>query len=142
MHDLKTLTILFRTLKSIEAQVRDDIKRYGLNTTEFGVLEVLYHKGPLTIQEVKEKILIAASSMSYVIDTLVRKGFVQRVKHDKDKRSFILELTEAGTHKMAEIYPLHVATMRQRLDVLDKDEKTLQELLKKIGKYQKERSQI
>ncbi len=137
MEDLKTLTILFRTLKSIEIQIRDDIKRYGLNTTEFGVLEVLYHKGPLTIQEVKEKILIAASSMSYVIDTLVRKGFVERVQHDKDKRSYILVLTDSGAKKMEAIYPLHVSTMRQRLDVLKKDEKTLQVLLKKIGKYQK-----
>ncbi len=137
MQSLKTLTILFRALKSVEQQIREDIRRYGLNTTEFGVLEVLYHKGPLTIQEVKEKVLIAASSMSYVIDTLVKKAYVKRVKHSYDKRSYVLELTPEGQSKMDGIYPMHVASMRKRLDVLGNDEAVLQKLLKQLGTYQK-----
>ena len=137
MKDLKTLTILFRTLKSVENQIREDIKRYGLNTTEFGVLEVLYHRGPMSIQVVKDKVLIAASSMSYVIDVLEKKGYIKRIRHDKDKRSFLLTLTDDGNTKMTEIYPLHVLSMRERLDVLGKDEEKLQELLKKLGKAKK-----
>ena len=135
MDSLKTLTILFRTQNSFVKLIKKDVKKHGLNTTEFGVLEVLYHKGPLAIMDIKDKVLITASSMSYVIDQLVEKGYIKRVKNEDDKRQFMIKLTDFGEELMKEIYPKHARYLRQRLDLLTfEEEETLQHLLKKIGK--------
>jgi DNA-binding MarR family transcriptional regulator len=63
------------------------------NITEFSVLELLLHKGPQTIQKIKEKILIASSSTTYVIDQLHKKGYVTRTPSEKDRRITYVELT-------------------------------------------------
>ena len=135
MDSLKTLTILFRAHKSFVNLIKKDVKKHGLNATEFGVLEVLYHKGPLAIMDIKDKVLITASSMSYVIDQLVGKGFIKRIKNEDDKRQFMIKLSALGEDLMKEIYPKHASFLRSRLNLLEPDEEeTLQKLLKKIGK--------
>ncbi len=135
MNELKTITVLFRAYNSLEKAVRDDIAKYGLNTSEFGVLEALYHKERLSVKGVIDKVLTPNSSMSYVIENLVNKGYIIKKQSEKDKRSFVLELTLAGRELMAVIFPLHKQNIRDILNVLDKEEEiALQKALVKIGK--------
>ncbi|MFH5882277.1 MarR family winged helix-turn-helix transcriptional regulator [Liberiplasma polymorphum] len=133
--NLKTITILFRAHNAIANVIKDDVAKYGLNTTEFGTLEALYHKGPLTVKEILEKVLIANSSMSYVIETLVKKGYIQKQCKKNDRRSFVVSLTKQGQKFMDEVYPIHETRLLDVLNRLTEEEKTqLQTLLKKIGK--------
>ena len=135
MNELKTITVLFRAYNSLEKAVRDDIAKYGLNTSEFGVLEALYHKEKLSVKGVIDKVLTPNSSMSYVIENLVTKGYIIKKQSEKDKRSFVLELTQAGRELMAVIFPLHKQNIRDILNVLDREEEiALQKALVKIGK--------
>ncbi|MFO7968575.1 MAG: MarR family transcriptional regulator [Candidatus Izemoplasmatales bacterium] len=135
MNNLKTLTIIFRTKDSVEKAIQKDVKNYGLNVTEFGVLEALYHLGDLPIKKIMEKVLITNSSLTYVIEQLEKKNYLQKRKSDQDRRSFILCLTKKGKSLMKKAYEKHEKNMRKILDDLsEEEEKTLQELLKKIGK--------
>lgn len=135
MNELKTITVLFRAYNSLEKAVRDDIAKYGLNTSEFGVLEALYHKEKLSVKGVIDKVLTPNSSMSYVIDNLVNKAYIIKKQSEKDKRSFVLELTQMGRKMMDVIFPLHKQNIRDILNVLDKEEEiALQKALVKIGK--------
>jgi MarR family transcriptional regulator, 2-MHQ and catechol-resistance regulon repressor len=139
MSDLKTLTTLFRAANSIERVIKEDVFKYGLNVSEFGVLEAIYHKGPMNVKDVLEKVLIANSSMSYVIDNLVTKGYLIRKQCIVDKRRFLLELSVKGKSLMDKIFPIHASNMRKILDILDIEEEiALQKSLSKIGKYAKE----
>lgn len=138
IQDLKTLTILLRAANAVEHRIKDDVSVYGLGLSDFGALEVLYHKGPLPIQAICEKVLIANSSMSYVIDTLIKKQLIKKIKNPDDRRIHIVELTEEGRQLMDDIYPRHQDHMRSMIDVLDESEETeLQRLLKKLGKQSK-----
>jgi MarR family 2-MHQ and catechol resistance regulon transcriptional repressor len=67
---LKLFIVLTRAMQSITKRVEEDIKSYGLNTTEFAVLELLYNKGDQPIQKIGEKVLLASSSITYVVDKL------------------------------------------------------------------------
>jgi len=135
MNELKTITVLFRAYNSLEKAVRDDIAKYGLNTNEFGVLEALYHKEKLSVKGVIDKVLTPNSSMSYVIENLVNKGYIIKKQSEKDKRSFVLELTQMGRKMMDVIFPLHKQNIRDILNVLDEEEEiALQKALVKIGK--------
>ena len=134
MNDLKTITILFRAKNHLDDLIKAQTERFGLNPTEFAALEVLYHKGPLTPNVISAKVLIAQSSMSYVIQRLVEKGLIERTVTHLDKRSALLHLSAGGKDLMDRVYPDHVATLRQTLDRLSADDElTLQTLLKRIG---------
>lgn len=138
INDLKTITILFRATNEIEKIIADDVLQYGLNPSEFGALEVLYHKGALPVQSICEKVLIASSSMSYVIENLIKKEFINKTKNIQDKRYHIVELSDKGRHLMDEIYPKHVQKLRKVINILNQDEElSLQTSLKKLGKQEK-----
>lgn len=139
MKNLKTITVLFRAYNSLEKTIKEDVFKYGINVSEFGVLEALYHKEKLSVKGIIDKVLVPNSSMSYVIENLVTKGLIYKIQSPKDKRSFDLSLSEKGRSFMGEIFPLHLSSMRDILDVLDEEEeKILQKALIKLGKAAKE----
>ncbi|MDY0023487.1 MAG: MarR family transcriptional regulator [Candidatus Izemoplasmatales bacterium] len=135
MESLKTITVLFRAYNSLEKIIRKDISQYGLNVNEFGVLEVLFHRDTLTVKEVIDKVLAPNSSISYTIESLVRKSLIEKVQSIEDRRVFYLRLSKKGKDLMNKIFPIHKNNMRQILDVLaENEELILQRALVKIGK--------
>ncbi|AEW66478.1 TPA: MarR family transcriptional regulator [Staphylococcus aureus] len=123
-----------RALDTLEQITKEDVKRYGLNITEFAVLELLYNKGPQPIQRIRDRVLIASSSISYVVSQLEDKDWITREKDKDDKRVYMACLTEKGQSQMADIFPKHAETLTKAFDVLTKDELTiLQQAFKKLS---------
>ncbi|MBO0475772.1 MarR family transcriptional regulator [Vagococcus sp. DIV0080] len=123
---------IMRGSNKLEKIVKQDVTCYGLNMTEFSVMELLFHQGEQATQHIKEKILIASSSTTYVIDQLEKKGYVIRSVSPKDKRMTYVSLSEQGKSLMAEIFPLHAKTISACFSSLDDDELT--QLIKLLGK--------
>lgn len=135
-NNLKALTILLRASKSSELVLKKDIKNYNLNPAEFGVLEFLYHKGPQPMNKLCDKLLMANSSMTYVVDKLIKRGYVQRYVCIEDKRNIYVRLTEEGTIYIKEIFPRHESVIDEIFSVLSEEEIIkLKEVLKKIGTH-------
>lgn len=135
MKDLKTIVSLFRATDAFSKAIQKDVKQYGLNVTEFGILEALYHKGKMNIKSLLEKVLITNSTMSYVIEQLIKKELVIKERSKNDRRSFELVLTDKGYQLMDSAFALHKKHMRNIIDVLSKEEEeSLREMLKRIGK--------
>jgi len=73
------------------------ITNAGLCLTDLAALEALLHKGPLTITQIQEKVLLASCSMTAAIDRLEKRGLVVRKSTLSDRRAPIVELTQEGT---------------------------------------------
>src|SRR5207245_176299 len=110
---LRLWVVLARAFDAVERHARASIARFDLGTTEFGVLEVLYHKGRLPVCEVQRRILIESGSTTYVVDKLVRRGLVRRESSASDRRQRPLALTARGRRLMGRIFPPHARTMRR-----------------------------
>jgi MarR family 2-MHQ and catechol resistance regulon transcriptional repressor len=110
--------VLARAFDAVERHSRASIARFGLGTTEFGVLEVLYHKGELAVCDVQRRILVESSSTTYVVDKLVKRGLVRRRHSRADRREVLLALTPAGRRLIQAIFPAHAAAMRQAVATL------------------------
>src|SRR5699024_2371398 len=93
---LKAFVGIKRTNDLLEKSVKKDVRSYGLNISEFAVLELLYNKGPLPINRIQERILIANSITFYVLYKLQKKEYIVRQKDEDDKRSMIVLLTDKG----------------------------------------------
>jgi len=133
---LKLFVVLTRALESIKRRVEEDIKSLGLNPTEFAVLEFIYSKGEQPIQKIGEKVLIASSSITYVIDNLEEKRLLMRKPCSKDRRITYAAITTEGIDFMNDVFPKHKQAIQEICAGLDKHEKkTLIRLLKKLGYY-------
>lgn len=131
---LNTFVALNRTLDHLMKIVKTDVQRYGLNVTEFAVMELLYNKGDQPIQRIGNRVLIASSSITYVVDKLEEKGCVVRQRNEKDKRVTNASLTDKGRSMMDEIFPDHASTLESTFSVLTDEEITvLQTTLKKLS---------
>lgn len=133
---MKLLVVLTRALESIQKQAIRDIKSLGLNKTEFAVLELLYSKGDHPIQQIGKKLLLASSSITYVVDKLEDKQLLERKSCPKDRRVTYAGITASGKELMDEIFPKHQLALQKIFGGLDMKEKELMiSQLKKLGYY-------
>jgi MarR family 2-MHQ and catechol resistance regulon transcriptional repressor len=133
---LKLWVVLSRAMNAVQAHAQADIARHGLTIMEFGVMEALYHKGPLLLGEVQRKILVTSGGVTYLIDRLVEKGLVERRRCDRDRRAYYAALTPDGETMIAEIFPQHAAAIDRALGGLDEAEKEqATHLLRALGRY-------
>src|SRR5882762_9000196 len=109
---LRLFVVLSRAFDRVERQSRACRARFGLGTTEFGVLEVLYHRGELPVCDVQRRILVESSSTTYVVDKLVKRGLVRRRQSGTDRRVVLLALTPAGRRLIHRIFPPHADAIR------------------------------
>jgi MarR family transcriptional regulator, 2-MHQ and catechol-resistance regulon repressor len=131
---LKLFIVLSRAYRAVNEHVNKRIQRYGLNPTEFAVLELLFHKGDQPLQQIGGKILLASGSMTYVIDKLEKKDYIRRVACAEDRRVTFAQITENGKKLIEQVFPTHHNEIDQLMSVLSEEEKdTAIELLKKIG---------
>lgn len=130
---------LNRASQWINAHADRDIRQYGLNRTEFGVLELLYHKGSQPLQQIGGKVLMSSGNITYVVDKLEQKSYVQRRASTEDRRLIYAEITDKGTQLIEEIFPKHAEVIKQAANGLSIEEKQVaSKLLKKLGKYAEE----
>lgn len=132
--DLRLFRIWMKASKVLFDNVRKDIDRYEINPEHFMVLELLYSKGPHPVQKISETLSIPSGSITYVVDKLEKKGFVERRSSPTDRRASHVVLTEKGNTLFDEIFPQHIETISKNLSFVSYEEKEqLIELLKKIG---------
>ncbi len=81
--NLKLVIAMARTYNDMFFEIEKNVQEFGLNISEFGVLEMLYHKGDQPVQKVAEKILVTSGTITYVINKLEKKELVVRRKCEK-----------------------------------------------------------
>ena len=131
---LKLWIVLARAYAAVSSKVDGDIARHGLTPTEFGILEVLHHKGPLLLGEMQRKILVTSGGITYLVDRLVDKGLVKREECPNDRRARYAVLTPAGDALIRRIFPHHakrIARIFSGLTLRDQVEAT--RLLRRLG---------
>ncbi len=131
---LKLWTVLARAHAAVFAHSQADIARHGLTPGEFAVLEALYHKGPLLLGEVQRKILVSSGGITYLVDSLERRGLVERRTREQDRRARYAALTPAGERLIADIFEEHAEAIERAVSGLDLEERRAAiDLLKRLG---------
>lgn len=128
--------VLWKAAKAIETVDRASISGTGLQLSEFTIMEVLLHKGPLPINAIGEKVLLTSGSMTAAINRLEKKGFVRRIQDASDGRFFHVHLTEIGRIVIQNAYEKHSTNLEEVAAALSQEERNeLVRLLKKIGRH-------
>jgi MarR family 2-MHQ and catechol resistance regulon transcriptional repressor len=128
--------VFMKAFQALVPHAAGSIKRTKLGDSDFRVLEVLLHKGPLPVNTIGPKVWLTPGSISVAVERLVKKGLVARKEHSHDRRVRQVELTAKGRALIARGFQEHSAAMETSVRVLSKNERlTLLRLLKKLGKH-------
>jgi MarR family 2-MHQ and catechol resistance regulon transcriptional repressor len=120
---LKLIVALGRALQALERAVGPHLVQQGLSLTEFAVLEVLHHKGPLRLGEIRDRILLTGASTTYVVKKLEERGLTRRRGCAEDSRVVFGELTAKGRALINEVFPAHVDLLQQAMGGLSVSQK-------------------
>src|SRR6266540_6987651 len=128
--------VFMKAFQALFPHAAQSIEQTKLGDSDFRVLEVLLHKGPLPVNTIGPKVWLTPGSISVAVDRLVKKGLVSRKDHPDDRRVRRVELTPKGRALITRGFGEHAAAMETAVSALSKKERlTLLRLLKKLGKY-------
>lgn len=119
---LNAYTKLMRAAESVTARTSRTMSAADLTISQFGVLEALFHKGPLCQRDIATKILKSTGNITMVIDNLERRGLVRRERAVEDRRYFTIHLTDKGEQMITEVFPRVAASIVAEMGVLTETE--------------------
>jgi MarR family 2-MHQ and catechol resistance regulon transcriptional repressor len=125
---------LMRASESVSARIHGHLVDAGLTISQFGVMEALYHLGPLSQRELAKKILKSSGNITMVIDNLEKRGLVKRERKAEDRRFYAVQLTVEGSRLIGRIFPRHAAKIVGEMNALNRTEQEeLSRLCRKVG---------
>ena len=132
---LHTWLIMLKSWQSIGRYLRPTMSAEGLGESDFRVLEVLLHKGPMPVNAIGPKVDLNPGSVSVAVDRLYKKGLVSREECNSDRRIRTVALTEKGREMFVPLFRRHAALIKRAFqDVSSEELQQLEAVLKKIGK--------
>ena len=131
---LKLWVVLARAYAAVARHAEEDVGRHGLTVAEFGILEALYHKGPMLLGEVQKRILVSSGGITFLVDRLAEKGLVERRECTEDRRARYAALTKKGEKFMKEVFPKHAEAIRRAMGGLSHaEQKSVTNALRTLG---------
>ncbi|TGK50402.1 MarR family transcriptional regulator [Leptospira kanakyensis] len=126
---------LKRAAESLSSRLISEFTKWSISESQFGVLETLYHLGPLCQKDLGDKILKSTGNITLVIDNLEKRSLVERVRSVEDRRFISVHLTTEGKKLIEQIFPDHVKRITSEFAVLSPEEQeVLGKICKKLGK--------
>lgn len=134
---MQTWIQLVRAYNKIKTKETSYIQTFDLTMNQFQVLEVLYHRGNLTIGAITKLTSSTPGNITVVVRNLKRDGYIVSISDPADKRSSILSISKKGSDVIEKLFPNHAKNLEEYFKVLDKDEmEILFTLLRKLHKFQ------
>lgn len=126
---------LMRAAASVQGVMDAHLAKLGFTENQFGVLETLWHLGPLNQRTLGEKLLTSKANINAIVDNLEKRGLVRRERESADKRQVTVHLTGEGKQLIERIFPGHVDLIVQAVGMLSvAEQERLGELCRKLGR--------
>jgi MarR family 2-MHQ and catechol resistance regulon transcriptional repressor len=127
--------VMIKAMRALTRYAAAGIVDTGLGDSDFRVLEVLLHKGPLPVNTIGPIVDLTPGSISIAVDRLVAKDLVNRVESTEDRRVRIVTLTSRGRDLIVTAFRKHAGQMKRVFSELSpKELRGFERALKKVGK--------
>jgi len=105
--DWKTVAAIEKDLRYISGIIkqkgREILNNYGITPPQFVAMQWLFEEGDMTIGELSNKMYLAFSTTTDLIDRLEKNRLVKRTKDEKDRRVVRVHLLEEGVRIIDEV---------------------------------------
>ena len=96
-------TLIAKLFQCCQERMQYQCDRFQLPDAELRCLQLFANERYLTAKGIAQKMNVVKSRVTKIVDGLVRRGLVQRVKDPEDSRVTLLSLTGDGQTKLEEI---------------------------------------
>ena len=132
---MQTWIQLFRAFNKIRAKESSYIQSFDITMNQFQVLEVLYHRGDMSIGSITKLTMSTSGNITVVVKNLKRDGYLETTPDNKDKRTSIVSISQKGKELIEKLFPNHAKNFEEYFKVLDNEETdTLFKILRKLHK--------
>ncbi|WP_315114379.1 MarR family transcriptional regulator [Clostridium intestinale] len=122
-------TLINRSSKLLKNKINISLENLGLTAVQWSVLKDIYNieelKGDieeLTPLEIGRRLNLDKATLSGVINRLINKEWIEKIKNPKDKRSFYLLLTQKALYNMEELEQINNVTIKKAAEGLSSQE--------------------
>ncbi|KUK82745.1 MULTISPECIES: MarR family winged helix-turn-helix transcriptional regulator [Petrotoga] len=122
----------------VKSEGRKVLKEFNISPAQFDVLQTVYFKGPKMLSDISKKLGITKSTTTGLIRRLEVAGYLVREKSKKDKRVYVVQITQEGTNIIENVIKNRVKLMEKVYEKLGEKEKSI-EILNEINKILNEK---
>ena len=128
-----TMRELVRAYQAFNSYSDSHVRQLGLTPSQFDVIVTLGGTNGMSMGQVAERTLVTKGTLTGIIDRLEQKKLVRRGVPEGNRRSFTVVLTSSGEAVYREVFPAHIAYLKQRFERLEPSElELLRVLLQKL----------
>lgn len=102
----QVIVALRRITRAIDLHSRLLLKRYGLTSPQLAALRVVARSQPVSVGGIARRIHLGQATLTGILGRLEKRGLVVRARADRDRRSVLVELTDAGRELVETAPPL------------------------------------
>lgn len=133
-HSMDLWVKLYRSFSSMNKSVVDFLRGQGLTQPQFYVLEVLYHKGSMTLIQLSRKLMVTGGNMTLIADNLEKEELIARVLDKSDRRKYTITVTAKGEEYVQKVFAEFEKHIESIASTLNSEEQVqAAKLLKKLG---------
>lgn len=116
--------LLWRASHAVMRFDEKGIRAQGFQSlSDYAVLEVLLHHGPLPVNAIGEKVLLTSGSMTTAVHRLEKSGLVRRQPSERDGRVVLVHLTDTGLARIEAAFSAHADSLDQLFEKFSKAER-------------------
>jgi DNA-binding MarR family transcriptional regulator len=128
MNLVHTVDLMLKRISSL-------VQPFGLSPTSGLALSILADSDqPLPPNQIAERLIISRASVTSLLDSLEKRGYVQRHPHQSDRRMLLIELTDTGRQAADAFRPIVHQQEKVWMEVLSAEEQG--QLLDFLGRLQ------
>jgi len=125
----ESLLEFFDKMTSWESSV---MQSGSLKLSDAHAIKILGHYGKMNMKDLAQRLGVTTGTTTVTVDRLERGGFACRKQAESDRRSYIIELTDAGHAAYLEHHRHHLQLTHDIVSNLDEEEaESLLRLLRK-----------
>lgn len=115
----KTIVEFYEKISSWEHAV---VKESGLSPAQMHTIEIVGHAKSIRMKDLAEKMGVTTGTLTVSVDKLEKLGLLERARHQSDRRSYLIILTNQGIKLFKEHHKLHVQMTQELLNGLSTEE--------------------
>jgi DNA-binding MarR family transcriptional regulator len=131
---MAAVTSVMRVQQIIQSAVDAALKPHGLTFARYEALVLLYfsRKGALPMRVMGERLQLHPTSVTNIVDRLESDGLVRRTPHPTDRRTTLVEITDAGLKRREDATAAVVEVNLGLKGLTDRQTEQLTDLLAKV----------
>lgn len=104
---------------------REILNDFSITIPQFTALQILLNNGDMTIGELSQKMSLACSTITDLIDRMEKNELVIRKKDEKDKRIVRIEVLSRGFDILEKVLARRIEFLSGKLNEFSNDDKEL-----------------